>query len=100
MSAGAARRILPFLSCMGKRIKEGSDRGSEVWIVHSGRAGKGPVLCGNRRNLADEEIVRKITFPGSIAGVPYLCNEWGQWAGNMDEGKCCSGLWASESASS
>jgi len=37
MSAGAARRITPsVLSCKGKRLREGCDRGSKVGTVHSG----------------------------------------------------------------
>jgi len=44
MSAGVARRILlPFFSCVGKRTREGCDRGSEVRTVHNGRNGEGPV---------------------------------------------------------
>jgi len=31
------------LSCIGKRTKEGCNRGSEVETVHSGRDGEGPV---------------------------------------------------------
>jgi len=31
------------LSCIGKRTREGCDRGSEVGAVHSRRDGEGPV---------------------------------------------------------
>jgi len=31
------------LFCTGKRTREGCDRGSEVWTVHSGRDGEGLV---------------------------------------------------------
>jgi len=34
-SAGAVRRILPVLSCRGKRTRECCDRGSEVGTVNS-----------------------------------------------------------------
>jgi len=30
----------PVLFCIGKKIKIGCDRGSEVWTVHSGRDGR------------------------------------------------------------
>jgi len=26
------------------------------------------------------------------AGMLNLCNDWGQWAGNMGKGECCSGF--------
>jgi len=32
-----------FLSCIGKKTKEGCDRGSEVETVHNGQDGEGPV---------------------------------------------------------
>jgi len=40
MYGGAARKIL-CLTNIGKRTKEGYDRGSKVWVVHIGRARKG-----------------------------------------------------------
>jgi len=36
--------------------------------------------------------VRKILSPRRVAGVPNLCNGWGQWAENMDKAECCSGF--------
>jgi len=44
-----SKRCIFILHAM--TTKEGCDRGSEVGPVHSGRGGKGPVLCGNLRNL-------------------------------------------------
>jgi len=41
----------------------------------AGEVGKGQFLGRNRRNLAKERIVRMILFPGSVAGVPNLCND-------------------------
>jgi len=40
--------------------------------------------------------VTKISSPGSIVDMPYLCNNRSQWAGNMGEAESRSGL-ASES---
>jgi len=58
-----------------------------------GETGKGQFLFGNQRKLTEERVVRKISFqPGSIAGILDLCNDRGQRAGNMGEGKCCSGF--------
>jgi len=89
VSAGAARRILLF--CVGKRTRKGCDRGSKVGIVHSVRDWEGPVPSrGNRRNLAKEGVMRKISYPRTEAGVPNLSNEHGQRAGNMGKGECCS----------
>jgi len=42
VSAGAARSILPPFHPTQAKTKEGCDRGSEVWTVHSGRDEKGP----------------------------------------------------------
>jgi len=86
------------LSFIGKRTREGCDRGSEVGTVHNGQDGKGQFLRGNRRNLAGEGVVRNISSPKRVSGVhPNFCNGRCQWAGNMGRGECCSGL-ASESA--
>jgi len=43
---GVRRRCMKnssVLSCIVKCTREGCDRGSEVWTVHSGRDGEGPV---------------------------------------------------------
>jgi len=36
--------------------------------------GKGQFLCRNRKNLAEERVLRKISYRSRIAGIPYLCN--------------------------
>jgi len=54
--------------------------------------GKGQFLRGNRRNLAGEVFMRKISFSKKVANVTNLCNGQGQWAGNMCKGECCSGF--------
>jgi len=45
--------------------------------------GKGQFLRGNRRNLAGEGVVRKISSPRRVASVPKLRNGRGQWTGNV-----------------
>jgi len=40
--------------------------------------GKGQFLRGNRRNLAREGVVRKISSPKRVASVPNLYNGLGQ----------------------
>jgi len=57
-----------------------------------GETGKRQFLWVNRRNLAEEKFVRKISSSGSVANMPYLCNDRGQKAGNMGEGEYCSGF--------
>jgi len=37
----------------------------------AGKTGKGQFLWGNRWNLAEERVVRKISSPSKIASVPY-----------------------------
>jgi len=37
------KKFPSVVSCIGKRTKEGCDRGSEVETVHSRQDGKGPV---------------------------------------------------------
>jgi len=41
----------------------------------AGEAGKRQFLRGNLENLTKERIVRKISSPGGLASVPYLCND-------------------------
>jgi len=63
---GVRRRCMKnypsFLSCIGKRTKQGCDRGSEVVKSRqftADKTGKSQFLRGNRRNLAGEGVVRK-----------------------------------------
>jgi len=65
----------------------------------TGETEKGQFLGVNRSNLAGEGVVRKISSLRRVAGMPNLCNERDQFAVNIGNGQCCSGL-ASESASS
>jgi len=41
------------LSCIGKRTREGCDRGSEIVIVHIGRDEEGPVPPRKPKDLAE-----------------------------------------------
>jgi len=54
--------------------------------------GKCQFLRGNRRNLAEDGVVRKISSPRRVASVPNLCNDRGQPARDMDKWKCYSGF--------
>jgi len=54
--------------------------------------GKCHFLQGNRRNLAGEGVLRKISFSQKVASVSNRCNGRYQWTGNMDSGECCSGF--------
>jgi len=60
--------------------------------------GKGQFLRGNRRNQAEERVVKDFA-PGSIAGVSYFCNDRGQWLGTRAKESVAPVL-ASESANS
>jgi len=67
--------------------------------------GESPVPLGNRRNLAEERIVRKISSPGSITGMPYLCYDYEYWPGpagweHVGRRGSIVPVWASESDSS
>jgi len=90
------------LFCIDNRKRKRCDRGSEVGTVLNGRDGVGLFLRGNRRNLAAEEVVRKISFPRRVADVSNLSNGRSQWGGNIGKGECCTvaPVLASESASS
>jgi len=55
------------LSCVDKRTKECCDRGSEVGTVTADVTEKGQFLRRNRRNLAKQRAVRKISFPIRMA---------------------------------
>jgi len=37
-------------------------------------------------------VVRKISSPERVADVSNLSIDWGQRAGNMGKGECCSGF--------
>jgi len=62
VSIGAARRIIPFLSCIGKRTREGCNRGSEVGTVQSGQDWKGSVplrkLKESGRRNCEKDFIR------------------------------------------
>jgi len=45
---GCKKNFPSVLSCIGKRTREGYDRGSEVGTVHSGRDREGPGIWQNR----------------------------------------------------
>jgi len=61
--------------------------------------GKGQFLQENRRNLAEEGVVRKISSPKSETGVPNLCNYGASGLGIWIKGSVAPVL-ASESTSS
>jgi len=65
MTAGAARRILPFST------DEGCDRDSEFGTVYSGRGGEGPVSLKKRKEFQQKIIVRDISFLDGVAGVSF-----------------------------
>jgi len=56
------------------------------------KTGKGQFLRGDRRNLAGEEVVRKISSPKKVSSVSNLCNSRSQWAGDMGNGECSYGF--------
>jgi len=56
------------LFCIDKRTREGCDYGSKVETFHSRQDREG---C-NRRNLAEEKVVRKISSPRRIVSMPNL----------------------------
>jgi len=80
------------LSCIGKRTREGCDRGSEVGTVHNGQDGEGPVPLRKPKEPGRSESCDKISSPSGIAGMFHLCNDQGHWAGNMGKWKCSSGF--------
>jgi len=58
------KNSLSVLSCIGKRTREGCDRGSEVGTVHSGRDGGGPdssrkPKVSGRRGSFEKDFVSK-----------------------------------------
>jgi len=79
-----------FLSCIGKRTKEGCETvAAKSRQFTADKTGKGQFY---RRNLAGEGVVRKSSSPQRVASVFILCNSRSQGAGNMGNGECCSGL--------
>jgi len=42
--------------------------------------------------MAEERVVKKISFPRRVAGMPNPCNDRDQLAGSMGKGECCSGF--------
>jgi len=77
------------LSCIGKRKREGCDRGSEVGTVQSGRDREGPVSPRKLKEFGRRGSCEKdfVSSPRRVAGMSNLCNDQGQQAGNMDEGE-------------
>jgi len=47
------------LPCIGNRTREGCDHGSEVWAVHSGWEGEGPVTLRKPKESGRTEICEK-----------------------------------------
>jgi len=84
------------LSCIGKKTREGCNRGSEVGTVHSGRD---QFLWGNRWNLAEERVVRKISSPKRKAGIFLIFAMTRSVSWEHEQGSAAPVL-ASESASS
>jgi len=58
----------------------------------AGEIEKGQFLRRNRRNLAGEGVVRKISSPRRVTGVPTFCINLGHRVGNLGKGGCCSGF--------
>jgi len=49
------------LTCIGKRTRNGCDRAAKSGQFTADETGKPQFLRGNRRNLAGEKVVRKIS---------------------------------------
>jgi len=76
MPAGAARRILlPFYPRLVREQEKAVTVAAKAGKFIAGETRKGQFLQGNRRNLPEERLERKISSPGSIADTPYLCND-------------------------
>jgi len=77
--AGAARRFL--LRFYPAQIR---GRGKAVTVAATsrqftaGETGKGQFFRRNRRNLAEEGVVRIISSPRRVAGAPNLCSDRAQ----------------------
>jgi len=92
VSAGATRKILPFYPAWLRRQEKAVTVAAKLGQFTADETGKGKFLRRNRRSLAGEEVVRKISSPQRGASVSNLCNGRSQWARNMRNGECCSGF--------
>jgi len=81
--AGQSRRSDPaegvcnspsVLSCIGKRTREGYDRGSEVGTVHSAWDGEGPVPPRKPKESGREGSCEKDFVSTKSRSVSNLCN--------------------------
>jgi len=78
-SIGTARRILfPFYPAQVRVQEKAVNVTANSGQFTADEAEKSQFLQGNRRNLTEEGVVRKISFPRRVAGVPNLCNDQGQ----------------------
>jgi len=91
VSARCCKKNSPsVLSCIGKSIKEGRDRGSEVGIVHNEQDGEGQVPLKKPMESGKRENCKKNSSSGRVSNVPYLCNDKSYRTEYIGEGKCCS----------
>jgi len=88
VSAVAAKRILLFYRAYVREQEKAVTVAAKSRQFTAEETRKGQFLRGNRKNLAEEVVVRKILSPRRVAGVSNLYNDWGQWAGNMGKGVC------------
>jgi len=71
MTAGDTRRILlQFFSCIDKKAEEDCKSDSEVGKFTAGEAGKGQLLCRNRRNLAKDNCEKN--FVSRYSSLKHL----------------------------
>jgi len=93
---GVRRRCMKnspsVLSYIGKRQEKAVTVAAKSAQFTTDETGKVQFLRRNRRNLAREGVVRKISSPQRLASVSNLCNGRCQWAGNICNGECCSGF--------
>jgi len=73
VSAGAAWRI-PFYSALVREQKKAVIMAAKSRQFTADKTGKSQFLGGNRRNLAGEGVVRKISSLQRVASVSNLCN--------------------------
>jgi len=102
MSTYAARRIpLPLHPALvrgqKKAVAVAVAAKSEQFTMS--KTGKGQFFKRHRRNLAEERVVRKVLSSGSIAGMPYLCNDRANELETWEK-KSAAAVLASKSASS
>jgi len=92
VSAGATWRIilLPSYPAQVRGQEKAVTVAAKSGQFTTDKTGKGQFLRGNRRNLAGEWVVTKISSGQGVAFGWNLCNSRSQWAGNMDNGECCS----------